>query len=131
MTKFTPLRDVPPPSRFKKGDLMVVFGELFARGYVNGIVDEAAEAGLEIIYSTVGRRDENNQLRPLTAEELAEKGQPIINVPLEAGFDRPVIARAFHPFREIILSGKSILGFRVVNIAVAVAQLLHHFGGRV
>lgn len=87
MTKFTPLREIPAPSRFKKGDLMVVFGELFARGYANGIVDEAQKAGLKIIYSTMGRRDDNDQLRPLTAEELAEKSQPCINVPLEAGFD--------------------------------------------
>jgi hypothetical protein len=46
---------------------------------------------MTIIGITVGRRDENNALRPLTAEELATAeanlGGRIINVPLMAGFD--------------------------------------------
>ncbi len=46
---------------------------------------------MEIIGITVGRRDEANKLRPLTAEELAQAeanlGGRIINVPAMAGFD--------------------------------------------
>jgi len=46
---------------------------------------------MTIVGVTVGRRDENNALRPLTEEELAvaeaNLGGRIINVPLMAGFD--------------------------------------------
>ncbi len=85
------LREVPKANIFRKGDVFVLFGELFGRGYANGLVNEAREAGMTIIGVTVGRRDENNALRPLTAEELATAeanlGGKIINVPLMAGFD--------------------------------------------
>ena len=50
-------------------------------------IDEAKKAGMKVIYSTVGRRDGEGGLRPLTAEELATKDQPLINIPLECGFD--------------------------------------------
>lgn len=86
-TPYTPLREVPQTSGWKAGDVMVVFGELFTRGYANGIVDEAERAGLKIIRSTVGRRDTNGTLRALTDEELATQPKPFINIPLEAGFD--------------------------------------------
>ena len=76
---------------FRKGDVFVLFGELFGRGYATGLLDEARKAGMEIVGITVGRRDENNALRPLDAEELsaaeARLGGRIINVPLMAGFD--------------------------------------------
>lgn len=91
MTTYTPLRDVPAAAGYGPGDVFVLFGELFGRGYANGIVDEARKAGMTIIGATVGRRDNNGPLRPLTAEELAEAeanlGGKIINAPLEAGFD--------------------------------------------
>ncbi len=87
MTPFTPLRQLPPASGYKKGDVLVVFGELFSRGYANGIVDEAERNGLTVIRSTVGRRDENGQLRALNHDEVASQPKPFINVPLEAGFD--------------------------------------------
>ena len=90
-TELTPLREIPQGNLFKKGDVFVLFGELFGRGYVNGLIDEARNAGMTIIGITVGRRDENNQLRALTEEELAEAeknlGGKIINIPLMAGFD--------------------------------------------
>lgn len=86
-TKFVPLRTLPSPAHFKKGDVLVVFGELFTRGYANGIVDEAERAGLKVIFSTVGRRNADGTLRALDEDELAPKQQPLINVPLEAGFD--------------------------------------------
>ncbi len=91
MTQLVPLRNLPPKSNFKKGDVFILFGELFGRGYVNGLIDEARAAGMTIVGITVGRRDENNNLRALTDEELAEAktnlGGHIINVPMMAGFD--------------------------------------------
>ncbi|MDZ4084294.1 MAG: hypothetical protein U1E10_15230, partial [Bdellovibrionales bacterium] len=85
------MREVPPTAGFKKGDVLVVFGELFARGYANGIVDEAERHGLTVIRSTVGRRDPSGpmagQLRKLNETELKDQKTPFINVPLEAGFD--------------------------------------------
>lgn len=87
MASFVPLRDLAIKADYGPNDVMVVFGELFSRGYANGIVDEAVKKGMKVIYSTVGRRDDQDQLRPLNADELAQKSQPLINVPLEAGFD--------------------------------------------
>ena len=91
MTKLMPLREIPQQNIFKQGDVFVLFGELFGRGYVNGLIDEARAAGMTIVGITVGRRDDNNKLRPLNAEELAEAetrlGGRIINVPMMAGFD--------------------------------------------
>ncbi len=86
-----PLRDLPQSNIFRPGDVFVLFGELFGRGYANGLVNEAKKSGMTILGITVGRRDENNVLRALTAEELQEAeanlGGRIINVPLMAGFD--------------------------------------------
>ena len=87
MQTFKPLRELRPQSGYGKDDVLVIFGEVFARGYVNGLIDQAKQAGMKVIYSTVGRRDDQDQLRPLTAEELASKDQPLINIPLECGFD--------------------------------------------
>lgn len=85
---FYPLREVPKLSPYKKGDILVLFGELFNRGYANGLVEEAEKLGMNIIRATVGRRDKDtNQLRALNAEELNQVQQPFINIPLEAGFD--------------------------------------------
>jgi hypothetical protein len=85
------LSQLPQTTLFRKGDVFVLFGELFGRGYASGLVNEARQAGLEIVGITVGRRDENNALRPLNDEELATAeaglGGRIINVPLMAGFD--------------------------------------------
>jgi hypothetical protein len=91
MTELTSLRHIPHANVFRKGDVFVLFGELFGRGYVNGLIDEARKTGMTIIGITVGRRDDNGALRALTAEEHAEAeaklGGKIINVPLMAGFD--------------------------------------------
>ncbi len=91
MTEMTSLRDIPEDTIFRKGDTFVLFGELFGRGYANGLIDEARKAGMTIVGITVGRRDEHNALRALDAEELAEAeaklGGRIINLPLMAGFD--------------------------------------------
>jgi hypothetical protein len=91
MTELTSLRHIPHTNVFRKGDVFVLFGELFGRGYANGLIDEARKNGMTIIGITVGRRDDNGALRALTAEEHAEAeaklGGTIINVPLMAGFD--------------------------------------------
>jgi len=91
MTNYNPLRSLPGPSGYTKGDVFVLFGELFGRGYANGLVDEARKAGMTIIGITVGRRDTDGSLRALTDAELAASeeilGGKIINIPLEAGFD--------------------------------------------
>lgn len=91
MDRYFPLQKLPAKAGYTKGDVFVLVGELFGRGYANGIVDEARKAGMTIIGTTVGRRDSDGTLRPLTAEELAEAeanlGGMIINIPLEAGFD--------------------------------------------
>ena len=91
MTELNPLREIPTQNIFKKGDVFVLFGELFGRGYANGLIDEARAAGMTIVGITVGRRDEANQLRPLTDEELTQAeenlGGQIINIPMMAGFD--------------------------------------------
>ncbi len=87
MKDFVPIKNKPAKHNFKKGDVLVLFGELFNRGYANGLVEEAEKCGLKIIRATVGRRDENLQLRPLLPNETENIPQPFINIPLEAGFD--------------------------------------------
>jgi hypothetical protein len=85
------LTQLPQKNLFRAGDVFVLFGELFGRGYANGLVNEARQAGMSIIGITVGRREADGTLRPLTDEELAAAeanlGGKIINVPLMAGFD--------------------------------------------
>jgi len=88
MKDFYPLTDCPKNEIFGEDDTLVIFGEVFDKGYVNGLIEEAKRNNMNVIYGTVGRRDENNELRPLTDEEIKEKNQEnLINIPLEAGFD--------------------------------------------
>jgi hypothetical protein len=91
MDQLTPLKTMNDNTLFGEGDVFVLFGELFGRGYANSLVDEARKAGMTIVGITVGRRDENGQLRALTDEELATAeanlGGKIVNIPLMAGFD--------------------------------------------
>lgn len=101
MSQFVPLRELPKAPQYKKGDVMIVFGELFSRGYANGIVEEAERIGMKVIYSTVGRRDADQSLRPLTPEELQEKTQPLINIPLEAGFDLEPDSKGRRPVDQL------------------------------
>lgn len=85
---FNPLRNLPAAnSQLKAGDTLVLVGELFNRGYANGLVECAKEKGIRIIQATVGRRDEQDQLRGLNQQELATVPFEVINIPLEAGFD--------------------------------------------
>ena len=44
MPKFNPIRNIPEAHNFGPNDTLVVFGELFQRGYANGVVDEAVPA---------------------------------------------------------------------------------------
>lgn len=87
MQNYFPLRQKPSLAPYKKGDVLVLFGELFNRGYANGLVEEAERIGMTIVRATVGRRDKDGRLRALTTEEVELIPQPFINVPLEAGFD--------------------------------------------
>ncbi|RRH76350.1 enoyl ACP reductase FabMG family protein [Falsigemmobacter faecalis] len=91
MKQPVPQKTLQENTLFGQGDVFVLFGELFGRGYATGLVNEAKAAGMTIIGITVGRRDETNALRKLTDEELATAeanlGGRIINVPLMAGFD--------------------------------------------
>jgi hypothetical protein len=105
-----PLHQLPQQNIFQSGDVFVLFGELFGRGYANGLVNEARRAGMEIIGITVGRREANNVLRPLNPEELAAAeqglGGKIINVPLMAGFDQD--APTGEPTPTEMLSGLTL-----------------------
>ena len=91
MTEYRPLQQLPEPAGYKAGDVLVLVGELFGRGYANGLVEEAQRIGMTVIGTTVGRRESDGTLRPLTPEELTDAeallGGRIINIPLEAGFD--------------------------------------------
>lgn len=93
MTSVPSLRSIPSTTLWKKGDILVLFGELFSRGYANGLVEAAEKRGMKIIRGTVGRRDKDGFLRPLNAEELATQTQPLINLPLEAGFDMEILSQ--------------------------------------
>jgi len=101
MQEYQPLREIPARPGYNDKDVLVIFGEVFARGYVNGLIDEAKKAGMKVIYSTVGRRDENENLRALTAEELQSKDQPLINIPLECGFDLTKSSKGLSPTDQL------------------------------
>ena len=91
MTLYNPMRELPARAGYGPGDVLVLCGELFGRGYANGVVEEAKKRGVTVIGTTVGRRDADGILRKLNAEEITTAaellGGTIINVPLEAGFD--------------------------------------------
>ncbi|MEY4748356.1 MAG: hypothetical protein RIQ60_570 [Pseudomonadota bacterium] len=91
MTGPSNLTQIPQAHQFRAGDVFVLFGELFGRGYANGLVAQARAAGMTIVGITVGRRETDGRLRPLNDEELAAAeanlGGTIINEPLMAGFD--------------------------------------------
>lgn len=94
-TKYIPLKTIPEHN-YKKGDLLVLFGELFNRGYANGLLDEAKKFELDVVYSTVGRR-QDGALRALNTSELESAPKPLINIPLEAGFDAEPSAKGTTP----------------------------------
>jgi hypothetical protein len=85
------MKSLPNLSSYGKGDVLVLFGELFQRGYATGLVEAAEKKGMTIVRSTVGRREKTGELRALDASEFPT--QPFINVPLEAGFDMEVLSK--------------------------------------
>lgn len=91
MTTYCPMTTLPEAAGYQAGDVLVLIGELFGRGYANGLLEEAERLGMTVIGTTVGRRDSDGTLRQLNDTELAEAesllGGRIINIPLEAGFD--------------------------------------------
>lgn len=95
MTEYRPMQELPDTAGYRTGDVLVLVGELFGRGYANGMVEEARRLGMTVIGTTVGRRDSDGTLRPLNNEELAEAeallGGTVINIPLEAGFDMEAV----------------------------------------
>ena len=95
MSDYEPMKQLPEKVGYGPGDVLVLIGELFGRGYANGMVDEAKRIGMTVIGTTVGRRDTDGTLRPLATEELTAAqellGGKIINVPLEAGFDMEAV----------------------------------------
>lgn len=130
MTELTPLRHIPQANVFRKGDVFVLFGELFGRGYVNGLIDEARAAGMTIVGITVGRRDETGALRQLDAAELAEAeeklGGRIINVPLMAGFDMDAPAGEQNPTE--MLSGITLKNWQEEKLDWARIERSRHAG---
>jgi hypothetical protein len=132
MTDYRPMTGLPETAGYKAGDCLVLFGELFGRGYANGLVEEARRIGMTVIGTTVGRRDSDGMLRPLTTDELNEAeallGGRIVNIPLEAGFDmepmagRPSIADQLKKVRpddwdKISFSDESIESVRAAGAA--------------
>lgn len=91
MQKITPLTELQRNKTFGPGDTIVICGEIFNRGYVSGFLDAAKSAGMNVIGLTMGRREADGSLRPLTDEELAlaeeNIGGRIINIPVMSGFD--------------------------------------------
>jgi hypothetical protein len=114
MTEYKALRHIPDAKLFRQGDVFVLFGELFGRGYANGLVDEARAAGMTILGITVGRRNDDGTLRALTEEEHAEAeaklGGRIVNVPLMAGFDMDAPEGEQNPTE--MLSGVTLKGWQ-------------------
>ena len=88
-------------ARFGSGDVLVLFGELFTRGYANGLVEEAESRGMTIVRATVGRREKDGTLRALFSDEMASIPQPFINIPLEAGFDMEPASDGLSPIERI------------------------------
>ncbi len=88
-------------SSLGKGDFLVLFGELFQKGYANGLVEEAQNRQMTLVRSTVGRRDKEGKLRPLNPEEFENIPAPFINIPLEAGFDLEPDAQGLTPVEQL------------------------------
>lgn len=101
MTNYLAIREKPALAPYKPGDILVLFGELFQRGYANGLVEEALERKMQVIYATVGRRDKDGSLRALNSEELSTAMSPLINIPLEAGFDMEPSSQGLSPVDQL------------------------------
>jgi len=100
-TTYHAIRHPAHRDTLQKGDVLVLFGELFNRGYANGLVEAAEKRGMTVIRSTVGRREKDGTLRALNADEIASVPQPFVNVPLEAGFDLEPAANGLTPVDQL------------------------------
>jgi hypothetical protein len=127
MKNYFALKNLQTGTSFGKGDLLVLFGELFDRGYANGLVKAAEAQGAKVISATVGRRDKDLTLRPLNSNELQEKGVPVINIPLEAGFDLEEIdgIKPVDQLKDIKLSDwqNSNLNFDLIEKAIEKSRI--------
>ena len=54
MVDYCPMTTLPATAGYKAGDVLVLVGELFGRGYDNGLLEEAKRLGMTIIGTTVG-----------------------------------------------------------------------------
>lgn len=114
MSTFNPIKQMPIDNTLNEKDTLIIFGEVFDRGYVNGLIQEAQKKNMKVIHSTVGRR-ENNQLRALTDQEVQDKNQsPIINIPLETGFDMSASVKGNSPVDQ--LQGIKLSAWNDVNL---------------
>ena len=50
------LKSIPANTLFGEGDVFVLFGEMFGRGYATGLIEAAKAAGMTVIGMTMGRR---------------------------------------------------------------------------
>lgn len=97
----SPLRAIKAKRPHNPSSYLVLFGELFSRGYANGLVEEAQQNNFKIIKSTVGRRDADQNLRPLLDTEKPTDCEAFINIPLEAGFDMEKDAEGLSPVERL------------------------------
>jgi len=127
MKNYAALKDLPSYDSFGKDDLLVLFGELFDRGYANGLVQAARLQGATVVSATVGRREKDLTLRPLRDSELQEKTVPVINIPLEAGFDLEEVngIRPVDLLKDVKLSDwqSAKLDFELINKAIEKSRL--------
>jgi hypothetical protein len=100
-TDASALREAKNQRKSNSSSYLVLFGELFSRGYANGLVDEAARSGFKIVKSTVGRREPDQSLRPLNESEIPTDCDAFINIPLEAGFDMEQDASGLTPLDRL------------------------------
>ena len=55
MSKFTPIRELKSDTEYSSKDYLVVFGEVFEKGYINGLIKEAKTKNINIIYYLFNR----------------------------------------------------------------------------
>ena len=58
--KLISLTALPKNTLFKEGDVFVLFGELFGRGYVNGLLKQVKECKIDYDSFTVRRNTAKN-----------------------------------------------------------------------
>lgn len=133
MNSFFPFRKFSHDLNWSKGDVLALFGELFQRGYANGLVEEAEKRNMTLVKGTVGRRDKE-KLRPLSDDELSGQSRPFINIPLEAGFDLEKADNGLSPvdqMKDIKLGQWAEAKLDWNSIEQSKQQARHRFKGQV